>query len=475
MTSSPPLSPLPSWATLRSPERPTYGPAVAALAATIGRPLMPWQRYVSDVALEVDPATGQYVYSSIVITVPRQSGKTVLYLVVGNHRALTVRLGRVWFTMQTGKDAVDWLLNEAAPLLAPLDGLYSLYRASGKEAVRWLRGGRGTFRPFNPTPEGLHSKQSDLAIVDEAWAFDPVRGRELDQAIVPTQATRPGAQVWKVSTAGTDASTWLLAAVEAGRAAVAAGKRSGTAYFEWSCPDGLDPCDAATWPLYHPAYGRTIHDPAMYAALDMLGAEEFERAYGNRWLHTTARVIPLALWIAAADAEAPWPEPGRLALAFDVALDRSDAAIVAAWRDPDGRAHIEVADHRPASSWVVDRLAELTDTWSPSSIGYDAAGPALDVADRATRAGLTVEPLNAREYATACATFLQEVIDGRLAYRPHPALDEAAGAAGRRTLGDAWAWGRRSTSVSLSALTAATSALWRADHAPAASGPFRIY
>lgn len=436
---------------------------------------MPWQRQVADVALEVDPETGLYVYAGATITVPRQSGKTVLYAVVGNHRALTIRFGRVWFTMQTGKDAVDWLLNELAPMLSPLDGSFSFYRAAGKEAIRWLRAGRGTFRPFNPTPDGLHSKQSDLVIVDEAWSFDPVRGRELDQAIVPTQATRPGAQVWKVSTAGTDASTWLLGSVEAGRAAVAAGKRSGVAYFEWSCPEGLDPCEPSSWPQYHPAYGRTIADPAMYAALELLGPEEFERAYGNRWLHTVARVIPLAAWIAAADADQAMPEPGRLALAFDVALDRTDASIVAAWRDDSGRARLEVADHRPTAGWVPERLLELAERWRPSSIRYDAAGPALDVADRATRAGLEVLPLNAREYATACAAFLQTIVDGELAYRPHVALDAAAAAAGRRTLGDAWAWGRRQTSVSLSALTAATSALWGADHAPAASGPFRLF
>ena len=104
LTSSPPPSPLPSWATPRSPERPTYGPAVAALAEVMGRPLMPWQKVVADVSLEVDPLTRPPARARATVTVPRQSGKTVLYAVVGNHRALTVRFGRVWYTMQTGKD-----------------------------------------------------------------------------------------------------------------------------------------------------------------------------------------------------------------------------------------------------------------------------------------------------------------------------------------------------------------------------------
>ena len=38
---------------------------------------MPWQRQVADVALELDDA-GRFAYPLVVITVPRQSGKTTL-------------------------------------------------------------------------------------------------------------------------------------------------------------------------------------------------------------------------------------------------------------------------------------------------------------------------------------------------------------------------------------------------------------
>ena len=72
---------------------------------------------------------------------------------------------------------------------------------AGSEHVRWHRSA-GLIRPFPPTPNGLHSKISDLVVVDECGTFDLVRGNSLDQAIVPTQATRPNAQAWKVSTAG---------------------------------------------------------------------------------------------------------------------------------------------------------------------------------------------------------------------------------------------------------------------------------
>lgn len=441
----------------------------------MGKPLMPWQRYMADVALEVDDE-GQFFYKLVIVTVPRQSGKTTVFGAVMDHRALTVPRGRVWFTQQSGKDAVDWMINEHWPLLAPFGPEVHLRRAAGSEHIRWRRSA-GLVRPFPPTPDGLHSKVADLVVADEVWAFSLVRGQELDQAIVPTQATRPNAQTWKVSTAGDATSTWWLGTVEMGRAAALAGMTDGVAFFEWACPPDLDACDPESWPQFHPAYDRTINEKSMRAALMTLGPDEFRRAFGNQWVSTTSRVIPLAAWRAAAENPADMPVAGSAALAFDVAVDRSDAAIVAAWRDPDGVAHVEVADCRPGVGWLPDRLRELADRHRPVSVAYDAAGPALDVADVLTRGGVDLVGLKAREYAAACAGLLEALVSDppTVRYRPHPALDAAANDAARRALGDAWAWGRRQSAGSLSTLTAATVAVWAFDHAAAPVGEFRIF
>lgn len=438
----------------------------------MGRPFLPWQRYVADVSLEVDER-GHFYYALVIVTVPRQSGKTTLFGAVMDQRALSTRYGHVWLTMQTAKDAVDWLTNEHWPMLGGFGNECSVRRMAGSEWVKWRRSG-GTVRPFPPSPTGLHGKTSDLVAVDECWAFDLVRGQQLDQAIVPTQATKPNAQVWKCSTAGDASSLWWLGTTEVGQAAVKAGRTEGVAYFDWSCPEHLDPCAPESWPEFHPAYGHTIHAPAMLAALDMLGPDEFARAYGNRWTAQYARVIPLTAWLACLDEAAPLPEVHRVALGFDVALDRSDAAIVAAWRDNLGGAHLEVADYRPGTAWLPGRLEELRDKWQPVGIGHDAAGPALDVADALTRSGLTVSGLKGREYAAACSGLLELITGGKLKVRPHAALDLATSTAARRPLGDAWAWGRRQSASSIAPLTAATVAVWTWDHAPEALGDFRI-
>src|SRR5262245_55344483 len=70
----------PKFATRRRPERPTFGPRLAKIAAQLGQPFMPWQRLAADVGGEYDPATGVPYYREVIITIPRQSGKTTLFL-----------------------------------------------------------------------------------------------------------------------------------------------------------------------------------------------------------------------------------------------------------------------------------------------------------------------------------------------------------------------------------------------------------
>ena len=65
---------------------PTRGGQVAKLSQAKGRPFMPWQQLAADVALEYDPDTGLNRYSTIVVTVQRQSGKTTWVGTLADHR-----------------------------------------------------------------------------------------------------------------------------------------------------------------------------------------------------------------------------------------------------------------------------------------------------------------------------------------------------------------------------------------------------
>src|SRR5258705_8686404 len=118
-------NPTPLYGTPRSPERPTLGPRVAEVARRLGKPWMPHQRDIADVAFEIDPATGYLAYSQVIVIGPRQAtGKTELALPVMVHRCtgfdaalstwvrqnLGVKVNppgpqRVLYTAQTADDA----------------------------------------------------------------------------------------------------------------------------------------------------------------------------------------------------------------------------------------------------------------------------------------------------------------------------------------------------------------------------------
>src|SRR5262245_9995567 len=135
----------PRWATRRRPDRQTLGPRVAEVAELLGTPLMPWQRHVVDVALEVDPDTGLLVYREIDLTVPRQSGKTFLLLAVMIHRALGFgqrQRQRILYTAQTRNDARRKWEDEHVQVLqrSPLRNRFTVRKSNGAEAIRWRNG-----------------------------------------------------------------------------------------------------------------------------------------------------------------------------------------------------------------------------------------------------------------------------------------------------------------------------------------------
>jgi hypothetical protein len=439
---------------------------VAKLSRAFGRPFMPWQRVASALLNERDP-TGRRRHSFVTVTIQRQAGKTAWVLAEVLDRCLFAGPSRrVWYTAQNGQYAREiWseLVAELRGDTSPLAGRTQLAKSNGAECLTFPNG--STFRPFPPTRDALHSKQSDLVIVDEAWKHDADRGAALLQGIGPTQATRPGAQVVVISTAGTLAgSTFLKPLVDRGRA----GDLDAGAYLEWGIADGVDPFDLDEVCAAHPAVGWTIDRSflAKWAGIfaDMPG--EYARAYGNRWTATADRAIDPAVWIAAATPHRM--PPGRPVFGADIAQDQSRGAIVAC-----NGGILEVIESRPGTAWIADRLRDLVAAHHPAAVVVDRVGPSSTLADDLEHPAAGLEavplfPLTGALYAAACARFLDDVTHRRVQYRIHPALDAAVEAAAVRPLGEGWAWGRRTAAAPICELIAATLASWADRHRPPA-------
>lgn len=433
-----------------------------AVADRLGLPLMPWQRLVADVGGELDSETGLPAYREVIVTVPRQSGKTTLVLGWELQRALGWDVAqRIVYSAQSGNDARKKLVEDQVPILEPRRhklGIRRILRGMGNEAVEFTNGSRIVL--LASSTDSGHGKTVDLAVKDELFAdYDDRR----DQAMIPAMATRPAGQVLTTSTMGTDESFPLNRAVERGRLAVADGARSGIAYFEWSADPADDIDDPATWWRCMPALGRTISEAVIVHARATLAEGEFRRAFLNQQTKAEDRVIPAPAW-AAVCSERVSPQ-GRLVFSLDVNPERGAAAIVAA---ADGVA--ELVEYRPSIGWLVARAKELTDRHGAARWVVDGGGPAGSLIPALEDAGLKVHPVSSRELIDSCGQFYDAVIEGKVQVRSHPKLDEAVAGAAKRSVGDAWAWTRKSASTDVCPLVALTLALW-ASRSPMAHEP----
>lgn len=441
----------PRWATPRSPERESFGPAICAVAERLGQPLMPWQQRVAMVGGELDGETGLPAYREVVVTVPRQNGKTTLILSWEIQRALGWgRPQRIVYSAQTGNDARKKLIEDQVPLLEPRKstlGIRSILRGMGNEAVVWRNGSRLVL--LASSEDSGHGKSVDFAVKDELFADVDFRR---DQALIPAMATRADAQVLTASTAGTDESLPLNRAVEIGRASVDSGARSGIAYFEWSAPESADIADPAVWRGCMPALGFTITEEVVSHALSTLTPSEFRRAFLNIGTRSDERVIPAEVWDLVCGADvAP---VGRVSFGVEVSPEGASAAIVAATAG-----EIEVVEHRAGMGWVAARARELDSRWGRPMWACDGAksAPVAAIVPDLRHNVARLELMS--EMPAACGGFLAAVSDRAIRVRRSPVLDVAVAGASKRQVGDGWVWARRGT-VDISPLGAATVALW---------------
>jgi hypothetical protein len=427
---------------------------------------MAHQTQVLDVGLEVVPSGESWrpAYRDVTVTEPRQSGKSLTLLIVVLFRGLlwprvVERPQSLLYSAQRGTDARRMLLEEWAPALqgsslAPYVERVRL--AQGAELIGFTTG--SALRLMPNTPSAGHGRVVDLGMIDEAFADEDDRR---EQAVVPAMATRADAQLWVTSTAGTEDALYLQRKVAQGRAAVEAGRTSGSAYFEWSAADDVDLDDPATWPTFMPALGTTQSVEAVQHAHDTMPPSEFARAFGNRWTRTAETIIPADAWAACRIADAR--PHGRVFLGVDVPPERNRAVIVAASSSGD-EVEVEVIDGHPGLAWVLDRLGELRQTHSDiAGVVLHGAGPAGTFAVELERAwGSDATIATDGDMTVAAGMFYDSVIEGRQRVRPDDRLDAAVAGARQRKRGDAFAWSRRSLQTDLSPLVAASLAVWRA-------------
>jgi phage terminase large subunit-like protein len=283
--SSTPSSPAPRWATPATEGRAHFAGKVDVVARALGfggpgfRGLMPHQYQMIAVGTETGE-DGLPAYRQVVIEEPRQQGKSVgtLSLMIARARATPGTM--ISYSAQTRLAGRRRFLDVWWPRIrrSPLRKLIDVRRGYGSEAFVFRNG--SMIMLASGTEASDHGDTLHLGVIDEAWSQ---RDGTIEQALKPAMMTVPWAQLFVVSTAGTEFSAYFRGKVEEGRARCELGVTGTSAYFGYSAPDDADPGDPATWYGCMPALGITVTEATVAADFETMELSEFRRAYLCQW------------------------------------------------------------------------------------------------------------------------------------------------------------------------------------------------
>nr|DAK24204.1 MAG TPA: Large Terminase [Caudoviricetes sp.] len=451
------------YATKRNKKNPTFGPRAALAAKLLGAQLMPWQQQVLDVALELNPNDpGAWRYPVVVVTVPRQAGKSFLLRAVMVDRMMNYNHHEILMTAQTGKDARKRWKQIIKGLGANKKRQYfDVKKSQGSEYLTYKP--RDSYiAPFAPTPKSIHGDSLHLVTVDEAWAFDSESGVALETAINPTQLTVKDSQLWIVSTKGTSASAYLNELIRRGRESVN-DPNANMAFFEWSADEeeaAQDPYSDITL-AFHPAVG---HTQTLDKIRSMAGSDlsAWRRSYLNLETAVESTIIDMQIWDSQAqdpDGLTPIPSPEHISLAFDIASDRSAASIAAAWKDQDGNLYTRIIKTAPDVAWLPGSIRRLAQA-GYAGIYCDPSGPTRTIFKDLEDTGIGVTALSTYEYATSCQMFLDRARAGDITHDANDLTRAALASVVPRALAGVTAFDARKSPEPIDALRATAIALW---------------
>jgi hypothetical protein len=458
-----------------------------------GKPAMPHQRHIFDVVGEIDPETGLLAYDEVVIIGPRQgTGKSEMvmgamtYRCTGFDRTLSTWCAqtfgvdvpdpgpqRVLYAAQNADEArkkwrnVHWARLGEDPA-SFYHGKVTATLQTNREQMFWAN--RSTWAPTSSTAKtGGTGDTTDMPVIDEAWSH---KDHGLETAIKATTLTRPWSQFWILSMIpgldrvpeGRKGWAYLASKRDAGRAAVQAGVRAGTAFFDYcAAPDWqtlttqMDPYDPALWYTCIPGLGYTVTEagvaklsraPLTEFAPELLGVEAEAVERPASW-----DVVSEQTW-GTEPGMGLWDPGSRIAegaytRAFHIEIDndRRYAWIVVAGKRSDGHWHVEVVEpggripqQTLGVEWAVSRAKELNTDWRPVIWTVCAGRQAVSLVPSMRAEGLTVHVIPAADMAGACGRMYDATGQRASSDAPvmHPGAWTGVFHLGQRELADGW-------------------------------------
>ena len=448
------------------------GAEVARVARLMGGWLQPWQRLALNRATQyrpVEDAQGRlvrgYKYNKVLISVPRQSGKTHLILPKELHSLMLRPESRALYTAQTGADARIQMLEMMKNIgRSSLADLTTPRRSNGSEGILLNENGSELSR-FSPTFSAVHGGHPHLVVLDEIWKHSKELGDALMGAIVPSQTTiQAESQIWMISTKGTARSEFMNDIINDGLS----GSDPALFYLEFSMPEGMDPYDPATWWTFHPALGNTITENALYSSMN-LPYGEWMRAYMNVIVSADNPLIPIEDWDHLQAEPLAVPDLNACTIAYEAGALGECGCVVAAWIDVDGVPCVRVIRQAPGTAWLPPYLAVLSRRYPGAAFVADDGGPTRAITDalnaRDDFTPYALDMLSINERTVADANFLRTALETKnLKQDGSQPLRDAIANVSTREYNGTQRFDRDRSPAPIAALIASSVALYGAQH-----------
>lgn len=433
--------------------RSTSWPKVLQTCNRLGWQFDGWQDGAGKLILS-KRADGSYAADTIVISIPRQVGKTYLIAcIIFALCLLEPGLKVIWTAHRKSTSAETFRQFDAMAKRPKVAAhIRQVFRGKGDEAIIF---NNGSTIEFGARESGFGRGRTDVDVL----VFD--EGQILPESTLEDMgATQNVAKNPLTFVMGTpprpkdDGEFFSLLRQEA-----LDGESDGTLYIETSADRGADPMDRAQWRKANPSFPiRTTERAMLRLRKKLKNADSWNREALGIWDEITKQFSPIngALWASGVDVGPP-DSVKPSALGIDMSHDRQ-VSVGACWLEGES-AHVEEVwagtSEYAAVEWVAERAGKRI------LVMIDSQSPAASMIPALKKRGVKVYAGTAGDMAKACGLIVSLLAAELLTHGDQAALNDAREGARKRAIGNAGGWGldRSDPSVQIHPLVAIAMAL----------------
>lgn len=386
---------------------------------------------------------GEYAADTVVISIPRQVGKTYLIGCIIFALCLMKPGLRVIWTAQvkdTALETFDQFLTMAQrPKVKP--HITKTPQGKGDEAILFKN---GSSIEFGARDSGFGRGRTDVDVI----VFD--EGQHLSTEALENMgaaqnvADNPLCFVMGTPPRPRDKGEFFRLL----RQEALDGDSDGTLYIEMSADRGADPMDREQWAKANPSFPRRTSERAMLRLRKKLkNADSWAREALGIWDEAKGRT-PFPSWPDCVTDVAPPADTPPTALGVDMSHERA-IAITGCWVDPavPDDSHLELlsmdftGNTAAAVDWIAKRAGRRM------LVVIDATSPAASMITALQARKVNVRKTSVADMGKACGGLHDAIRDGHAWHveatddNGQKALDDAMAGCSKRNIGTAGAWG----------------------------------